>query len=185
MKKVFVIFVFLAAISCSPKFKIQSDKPFPGDFNSYQTFKFFNPANMPASNFSFDESLEEVIFDAIADEMKARNYASVQDADLMIKVQGGTKGTVEVRNDDRFYPNSNFNYHDRYGRYYDPYDTRPRDESKKESSIIIDIIDIEKDKIVWQGVGIGSFGKHHEIDELQIREAIIAIFAEYPYKAAR
>ena len=138
-----------------------------------------------ASNFSFDEALEKTIYDAIADEMKARGYTSVQDADLMIKVQGGTKGTVEIRNDGRYYPYDSYNYYDRYGRYYDPYNNRPRDESKKDSNIIIDIIDINRDKIVWQGVGIGTFGKKHEINELQIREAIIAIYAEYPYKAAR
>ena len=185
MRKVLLFFILIAVFSCSPKFKIQTDTPFPGDFNSYRTFKFFNPANMPASNFSFDEKLEKAMFDAIADEMKSRGYKSLQDADLMIKVQGGTKGTIEIRNDDRFYPYNNYNYYDRYGRYNDPYNNRPRDESKKESNIIIDVIDIERDKIVWQGVGIGSFGKNHEIDELQIREAVVAIFAEYPYKAGR
>jgi hypothetical protein len=38
-------------IACSPRFQIQTDTPFPGDFDNYQSFKFFNPANMPASNF--------------------------------------------------------------------------------------------------------------------------------------
>jgi hypothetical protein len=58
-----------------------------------------------------------------------------------------------------------------------------RDESKKDSNIIIDLIDVKTDKVVWQGVGIGSFGKNEAIDELKIREAITAIFAEYPHSA--
>jgi len=134
---------------------------------------------MPASNFSFEESDQKVIFDAVADEMKARGYKSVQDADLMIKIQGGTKNTVKIQNDDRFYP-YDYNYYSRYGRYYDYYD-RPRNESKKESTIIIDIIDIKKDKIVWQGVGIGTLGKNDTLTEIQIREAITNIFKEYPH----
>ena len=103
----------------------------------------------------------------------------------MVKIQGGTKSTIEVQNDDKYYPYgyNSYNYN-RYGPYNDRYN-RPRDESKKESSIIIDIIDIEKDKIVWQGVGIGSHGKKETLTEIKIREAIANIFMEYPYRAGQ
>jgi hypothetical protein len=63
--------LFMLVIGCSPRFQIQTDTPFPGDFDNYQSFKFFNPANMPASNFSFDEEAKKVIYDAVATEMKA------------------------------------------------------------------------------------------------------------------
>jgi hypothetical protein len=181
MRKVILLFSLGFALGCSPKFRIQSDTPFPGDFDSYKTFKFFNPANMPASNFSFNEESKLVIYDAVADELKSRGYKSIQNADLMIKIQGGTKSAIEIRNDNRFYPYDN--YYNRYGGIYDNYYNRPQDQSKKESSIIIDIIDIEKDKIVWQGVGIGSFGRKEDINELKLREAISALFAQYPYRA--
>lgn len=182
MKKPFALCIFLMFYGCSPKFTIQTDSPFPGDFDKYTTFKFYNPDNVPASNFSFEESAKKVIFDAVADEMKALGYKSIQDSDLMIKIQGGTKSSVEIRNDTRYYPYNNYYGYNRYGGIYDHYD-RPRDESKKESNIIIDIIDVKKDKVVWQGVGIGSFGKNEEIDELKLREAIAGIFEEYPYSA--
>jgi len=175
--------VILTIVSCSPKFKIQTDTPFPGNFKSYHSFKFYNPENIPASNFSFEEGDKSVIFDAVANEMKIRGYNSVQDADLMIKIQGGTMSTIEIQNDDRYYPNNynSYNYN-RYGSYNDYYD-RQRDQSKKEASIIIDIIDIKKDKIVWQGVGVGTLGKKETLTEIKIREAITSIFIEYPYKA--
>ena len=102
-----VSFIFL--FSCSPKFRIQSDTPFPGDFQNYHSFKFYNPANIPASNFSFNEQDQNVIFEAVANEMKARGYKSIQDADLMIKIQGSTKNTVNIQNDNLYYP-YNYNY---------------------------------------------------------------------------
>jgi hypothetical protein len=181
--RISILFITLFLVGCSPKFKIQSDTPFPGDFKNYHSFKFFNPNNMPASNFSFDENSQNIIFDAAGDEMKAKGYKSIQDADLMIKIYGGTKSSVEIQNDDRYYPNSynSYNYN-RYGSYDDHYD-RPQDQSKKESSIIIDIIDIKKDKIIWQGVGVGSFGKKESLTEIAIREAISSIFTKYPYTA--
>ena len=115
--------------------------------------------------------------------MKSRGYKSIQKADLMIKIQGGTKSTIEIQNDNRYYPNNYNSYtYNQYGRYNDYYD-RPRDESKKESSIIIDIIDIEQEKIIWQGVGIGTLGKNEMLTEIKIREAISSIFMEYPHTA--
>lgn len=179
---IFLIPIFF--IACSPKFKIQSDTPFPGDFKNYHSFKFYNPNNMPASNFSFEEKDRKVIFDAVGDEMKARGYTSIQGADLMIKIQGGTISTIEIQNDNRYYSPygyNSYNYNP-YGRYNDYYD-RPRDQSKKEASIIIDIIDIKKGKIVWQGVGVGSLKKNELLTEIKIREAISSIFMEYPHTA--
>ncbi len=173
-------------MGCSPKFKIYSDTPFQGDFKNYKSFKFFNPDNIPGSNFSFEEQDKKALFDAVADEMKSRGYVSVQDAELMIKIQGGTKNTVEIQNDNRY--NNNYyspygnNYYNRYGGY-DSYNDRPRDESKKETSIIIDIIDIKTGKIVWQGVGIGTFGKKVSLNEIKIREVVTNIFLEYPHTA--
>lgn len=182
MNKSLSLLLFLVAIGCSPKFTIQTDAPFPGDFDVYKTYKFYNPENMPASNFSFNETTKKVIFDAVADEMKAKGYKSIQDADLIIKIQGGTKSTIEIRNDNRYFPYDNFYGYNRFGRYNNIYD-RPRDESKKESNIIIDFIDTKSEKIVWQGVGIGTFGKSEDMDELKVREAIVRIFGEYPYTA--
>ncbi len=175
---------FIACISCSPQFNIQSDTPFPGNFKNYHSFKFYNPKNIPASNFSFSENVQKVLFDAVANEMKERGYKSIQDADLMIKIQGNTKNTIEIVNDNNFYPYdyNSYNYNNRYGGYNNRYN-QPRDQSKKESSIIIDIIDIKKEKIIWQGVGTGSLKKNESLTELKIREAIASIFMQYPHLA--
>ncbi len=178
----FLFFVFLWMISCSPKFVIQTDTPFPGDFKNYNSFKFYNPKNMPASNFSFTEEDQEVIFDAVAEEMKTRGYRSVQEADLMVKIQGGTKSSVEIKNDNYYPYDYNAYRYSRYGRYNDYYN-RPADQSKKESTIIIDLIDTKTDKIVWQGVGIGSLNKKESLTPIKIREAISNIFLKYPYTA--
>ena len=181
--RVICFLVVLFVVGCSPKFKIQTDTPYPGDFKNYHSFKFYNPENIPASNFAFEDNDKKIIFDATAEEMKSRGYISQQDADLIIKIQGSTKSTIEIQNNNSYYPNNynSYNYN-QYGRYNDHYG-RPRDQSKKESSIIIDIIDIKKDKIIWQGVGIGTLGKNETLTEIKIREAISSIFMKYSYTA--
>jgi len=188
--KITVALLLYSAISCSPKFIVQTETPSSGDFGSYEAFKFYNPANMPASNFSFNEDDKKTIFDAIADEMKNRGYVSRQDAEIMIKVQGGTSSTSEIRNDNFGYP-YNYNGYNYYGsRYYNngmypDYYNRPRDESKKETTIIIDIIDINTDKIVWQGVGIGQASKKESFSGQMLKDAITNIFLQYPHMAGK
>jgi hypothetical protein len=183
--KTTVALLFFAIISCSPKFVVQTESPSSGNFASYQAFKFYNPANMPASNFSFNEDDQKTIFDAIAEEMKNRGYASRQEAELMIKVQGGTSSTSEIRNENIGYPYDynqyNYRYND-YGRYRN-YDNSQRDESKKETTIIIDIIDLKTDKIVWHGVGIGQASKKESFTGQMLKDAITEIFLQYPHMA--
>jgi len=185
--KIAVTLLLFTAISCSPKFIVQTDAPSSGDFATYKAFKFYNPANIPASNFSFNEDDKKTIFDAIAEEMKNRGYVSRQEAEIMIKVQGGTSSTSEIRNDNIGYP-YNYNYYNNryydYGRYPDYYN-RPRDESKKETTIIIDIIDIKTDKIVWQGVGIGQASKKESFSGQMLKDAITNIFLQYPHMAGK
>ncbi len=155
---------------------------YPGDFANYRTFKFFNPESIPASNFSFSESTKKLIYEAIAEEMRLRGYKSIQNADLVIRVQGGVQSSVEIRNNNWNRSMNNIYGYPMYGPYYDHYN-RPRSESKKETNLIIDIIDTKNEKIVWQGVSIGTFGKKEVIDNVILREAIAGIFIEYPYQA--
>jgi uncharacterized protein YwqG len=146
---------------------------------------FFNPDKIPASNFSFSEENKSFIYDAIASEMGERDFESKRNADIIIKVQGGTKSTREERNE------RNAGYYDpsyRYGGYgypyYDRYQQEYQDISKKETTIIIDMLDNKTDQLVWQGVGVGVLGKRKEEVILKIREAIGLIFEEFPFTAA-
>ncbi len=175
--------IMLIIWACSPKFKVSSDAPQPGKFKNYRTFMFFNPDKIPASNLSFSEENKSFIFDAIAAEMHDRDFKSIQKADIVIKVQGGTKSTQEVRND------RNSGFYDPYYRYGYPYggnfDNQYQDISKKETTIIVDMLDAETDQLVWQGVGVGVLGKRKEDVVLKIREAIMLIFETFPYRAAK
>ncbi|NJN28091.1 MAG: DUF4136 domain-containing protein [Cyclobacteriaceae bacterium] len=183
MKYLIYLFI-LFFLACSPKFRVQSDTPHPGNFTTYHTFKFYNPANMPGSNFSFEEQDQKMIFDAISDELKLRGYQSVQEADLMIMVQGGTKNTMEIQNDYYGSPyDYNRYYYNGFGRYNDYYD-RQRNQSKKETILIVDVIDNKTDKIVWQGVATGELGSKDELTGEEIKTAIAAIFAQYPQTPA-
>ena len=176
------IAIMLIVWACSPKFKVSSDVTQPGKFKNYRTFMFFNPEKMPASNLSFGEENKSFIFDAIANEMKERGFRSTQNADIIIKVQGGTKSTTEVRNDQNSgYYDPYYGYGNRYGRNFD---NQQQDISKKETTIIIDMLDANTNQLVWQGVGVGVLGKRKEDVVLKIREAVVSIFETFTFQAA-
>jgi len=184
MNRSFLLLAFsLIFWGCKTSFKVSSDFPQSGNFDQYSSFKFFNPKNLPPANFSFSESHQKVIFNAVGDEMSMRGYRSIQEADLIVKVQGGTKSTEEVKNDQNTFYDP---YYRGYGYPYfrDQYPNRYQDISRKETTIIIDMIDTKNDRLVWQGVGTGILGKKAEEVEGSIRQAIHQIFQQYPYTAS-
>jgi hypothetical protein len=183
MNRNFFIMALLVCLpGCSPKFNVSSDVISPDKFGSYSSFMFFNPEKLPASNFSFGEEHKTFLFDAIAEEMKKRGYRSKSSADIVIKVQGGTQSTQEVRNDNRggIYDPYPYSYRGIYGPYFPQ---EHQDISKKETTIIIDMLDAETNKLVWQGVGVGVLGKRKEDVIPKIREAISRIFEEFPFNS--
>lgn len=178
----FAVSLLILLISCKTSFKVSSEDLSGNNLAKTKTFKFFNPANMPESNFAFSDTNKKRLFDAVAEEMKKRGYTSRQNADIIIKIQGGT--SREVENREPYY-----GYNDYYSRYYyggyypyswsrDPwmYD----DISKKMTVIIIDIMDAESDKLIWQGTGSGVLSEKPEMVEMNLRKAVSDIFLEFP-----
>lgn len=175
----FLLLTFFA-FACARGLKIQTDNISPANFNAYQSFMFFNPKNIPASNFSFSQENQSTLFDAVAFELKAKGYKSVGEADMLIKIQGGTSLESERRN-------SNFNdpmfYRPGMSPMYRPNYRAFDDITNKYTTIIIDILDPKTNKLLWQGVATGILAKKKDNVEMKLREAIKDIFEEYPYTA--
>ena len=185
-QRLFFLIMIGWAIGCSPAVTVHSDTPYPGDFDRYASFKFYNPKNLPPSNFAFSEEHKKALFDAVADQMKMRGYKSIRDADLLIRIQGSASNTIDIREGNSYYPYDPYGYpysYSPYGSYPYRYGNLRRDMSKKEVTIIIDMIDISKDKVVWQGVATQSIGKNEEISASVITDLVVQIFSKYPYKA--
>lgn len=179
----------LVTTACSPSFKVSTEAPVTVREGSLRSFKFYNPRNVPASNFSFSEENQKVLFDAIAGTMAEKGYTSRQDADVVIKVQGGTR-LVHERRDNRTGFNDPFlrgyPYGGRYyygSPYYPAYDRQFQDISSKETTIIIDVLDAKNESLIWQGSGTGVIGKRETEVPEKLAEAVRNIMQKYPYSA--
>lgn len=173
-----VLLMMAILLGCRSSFVIQSENLTDEHFTERRTFKFANPDNLPKSNFSFSEENKKIIFDAIASNLQARGYTSRQQAELVIRVQGGTANERESRSNNYAgpaYPLGYYGYGYPYsfGRHYE-------DISRKKTTIIIDILDADTRKLLWQGVATGEMGKKIEEVEPRLQEAIIRIFEKLP-----
>lgn len=175
MKKIIFLSILIFAGCASGKFKVQSTIVKDTDYSQFDSFKYFNPNNLPKSNFTFNEAHQKLIFDLIAAELKDKGFTSHQQADLIIKVQGGTENVEESDVD----YNTSYPYYGRY--YYNTYDyNNYRDRSEKFTTIIVDVIDAKTNKLLWQGVAYGALAKKKEDQEEKIKNAIKQIFQNFP-----
>ncbi len=174
--------LFISLTACKSSFKVSSENLTTRNLGRLETFKFFNPANMPAANFAFSDTNKKRLFDAVAQEMIKRGFTSTQEADLIIKIQGGT--THEIEDREPYYGYNDYYNRYYYGGYY-PYswsrDSRLYDDiSKKTTIIIIDVMDASTEKLLWQGTGSGVLSEKEEMVESNLRKAVADIFLEFP-----
>ncbi len=175
---ILLLFLFMS-YSCKPLFKVQTESIASISPSKYRSFKFFNPDNMPLSNFSFTDNNKKIIYDAVANQMKIRGFTSIQESDLIIKVQGGTSRESTDKSMDNYYDPVFGNFTPYMGSWYnDPwlYD----DISKKTTTLIIDVLDARTRKLLWEGVGTGVLGDKPSQVEQRIRGAVTEIFTKFP-----
>jgi|GEM_PF-2421100 len=170
--------IFFVIVGCSSTIKIQSEEIVHLPSEKYNSFKFFNVASQPPSNFSFSEENKKILFDATAAELKKQGFTSTQDAQMIVKIQGGT--VRKIQKNDSYYPHNSYNSY--YNGWYYPYqyDSFYKDISKKQTTIIIDILDAGSRKLLWQGVATGEMGKTKEEVEDKLVEAVRLIFEKFP-----
>lgn len=180
-RRIYLFMILLSVSSCKPVFKVQTETIQDISSAKYKSFKFFNPNDMPASNFAFSDKNKKIIYDAVAAELKTRGFTSIQQSDLIIKIQGGTSQQIKNQPRNSYY-DPIYGYNSTYGNpyYWSNNPWMNDDISKKSTSIIIDVLNAHNRKLMWEGVGTGVLGDRPEQVENRIREAIIQIFAKFP-----
>ena len=180
-----VIILMMIASSCST-IKVTADYDKEVDFTAYKTFTLL-PWNKHNDSI-VSPFTKERILEALKNEMIKRGYYYVADIE---KADLGVNSYVLLREktDYQYYQN----YYGPYGYYYNapwawggyygygyPYNTTVQKRDYVEGTLIIDVFDTKKKKLIWQGIGVGevepnSNGKH-------VAKAISQIFFKYPVR---
>ena len=135
------------------------------DFRSFKTFNL-QPLRV-SSRANINEFARQRVQDAIASELKARGYSQVSsNADLNVKGHFITKA--------KRYAESTSSYSG--GSWSTRYDTY----EYLEGSLTIDVRSSQTDKLLWQGVGMGTIDNNPKGQKERANKAIAKIFEGFP-----
>lgn len=168
-----LLFTFL--ISACSTVKVAADYDREVDFKSYKTFAFFKTGIDKAEISDLDKRR---ILRAIETELIAKGFTKSDNPDMLVSIFTKSQQRINVYNNTwgwgRFGP--------RWGGYGPgwSYNSQPLVSTKSEGTLFIDLIDMEKKELVWQGMGTGFISQKMDKKEEQIKEFVLKIMEEYP-----
>lgn len=186
---VFVAILLASLLSaCSSGLTVRSEIDPGVNFSQYRTYNFFEPMGIEGGYNSpiFGEHFRE----ALGGEMARRQYQTADNPDLLINVTIRSDDKIKMRSYTAPYATGGY-----YGRPGGAYggsalgvgiSTGSRATRTTEASVFIDLVDFEKQRVVWQGVAVIDV---NDKVALQLRDAIFTsvnkVMAEYPHTAGR
>ena len=174
--------VLLAACATGPRITTEADPE--ADFSRYRTFGFYSP--LAIEPHGYGSAATERMKDAARAQMESRGYVFTTDKpDLWLNINAYT----EQRTDVTSMPTVDYAYYYSYrarGYYVVPY-WRDRTDVHRytEGTLNVDLIDVERNRLVWEGIAVGRVGRTKDAAarDARIDSTMAEIFAQYPYRA--
>lgn len=170
-----LIFAFLIA-SCS-SIKVAADYDKEADFKSYKTFAFFKTGIDKADISDLDKRR---ILRAIEAELLAKGFTKSENPDLIVSIFTKSQQRVDVYNNAWGWGGFGAGWGG-YGPGWGwGFNNQPVVSTQTEGTLFIDLIDMEKKELIWQGMGTGFISQNMEKKEKQIKEFVMKIMEKYP-----
>jgi hypothetical protein len=182
--------IFLAYLlsACSSGLQVRSDSDPTADFSRYQSYNFFDPMGIEGGYNSpvFGENFRA----AISNEMRQKRYRKTDSPDLLVNVTIRADDQVRMRSYTAPYMSGGY-YNRPGGAHYGSslglgVSVGQRATVTTEASVFIDLVDVEKHQVVWQGVAVVDV-----TDKVakQLRDAtftaVNSVFKQYPHVAGQ
>lgn len=145
------------------------------DFASIRTFSFMTPLGTDRPG-GVRTPLSQMLANAVIKELESRGWQQSDNPDVAINFFVNTEQRLDVRQ----VPTRSSFHHYRGGRYrtWGGYETRVREFTQ--GTLSIDMVDISRNMLVWEGVAVGRLGREVEIDQARVDEVVAAVFTELP-----
>ena len=178
---VLLLVVFAAGCASKPKMRSAYDDSI--DFSQYKTYNFYQNAG-PDSD-SYQSLFSQYMITAINKEMQARGYTLSDAPDLMVNFNANLQDKTKVTTS----PSMNSSYYGYRGGYYGGwngygYGTETHVSQYTEGTFNIDLVDPQRQQLVWEAVGVGRINDD-SFDNLQqkVMEGVPVYFNLYPFRA--
>lgn len=153
--------------ACTSAFTIISDYDKTARFSAYKTYNYLPGADsLMGPGASRLKSLTEEYLGLLG-------YQKSENPDLYVSILGQVKQKVG-------YTSANTGYGGYYG--YNGWDSYTTSYVYNQTTIMIDLVDASKKKLVWQGGATGEFDQY-AIKDAKLQKMIDEIFGQYPFSA--
>ncbi len=160
-----LLFVFT---SCSTV-RVVSDYDSKTNFSKYKTFAFYKPGIDKAKISDLDKKR---IMREIEANLTLKGMTVSETPDMLISIFTKERERIDV------YNSYGYGYGYRYGGWYGG---GTYASSTPEGTLFIDLIDRNKNELVWQGIGVGDLVMSSvEKKEARIKDIVTKILAQYP-----
>ena len=186
MLLVFFGLTVLLLTACSSGLQVRSDFDPSTNFSQFQSYSFFDPMGIEGGYNSpiFGEHFRA----AISNEMRQRGYRQSDSANLIINVTIRADDQIKMRSYTAPYMSGGY-YNRPGGAYYGSslgvgVSVSQRATKVTEASVFIDLVDVKKERVVWQGVAVLDVNvKVAQTLRDAIYTAVNAVFEQYPHQA--
>jgi hypothetical protein len=170
------LLAFISFCSCT-SVKVTTDYDKSVDFSKYKTYTIYK---LTTNGESISDLNKDRIINAIKAEMARKGFTEAEtDPDLLVHA---TTALISKKN-----VTATTNYY-RYNSYYRPYSWGPNyggtvtynEYNYKEGTLIIDILDANSKKLIWQGIGDKEIDKPSKDIDKKINEAVAGIMDDFP-----
>jgi len=175
--------MFLLA-ACAPSLKVNSDYDKSVDFSKYKTFTLYQS---DSSNSAISPLNQDRIRNAVIAAMQSKGFVEATGSpDLLVNTVAILKDKVAL--------SSNTNYYG-YGGVYRPYywgggmggssSTTYNIDHYKDGSLIIDVVDANTKKLLWQGIGNKEIDNPIKNPDVEAPNIVNKIMAGFPPGTAK
>ena len=173
--------LLLNACVSTPEIRVNVDES--ADFSSYHTYGFVEPLGTDKAGYS--TLITKYLREAVSKELEKRGYVFSNDPELLVNFYTRLENRSFISSAPTpVYYGGYYDY--RYGVYaaYPRYIYRPYSYNYKEGTVNVDLIDAQKNQMVWEGIAVNEVDSQ-DLDNPQqaFSKVITAIFMSYPYQA--
>ena len=177
--------VMLALASgCSSGPDIRSAYDDRSDFSQFETYNFYSDAGQGSA--SYQSLFSQYMVTAITLEMENRGYVKSDDPDLLVNFNARFDDKTKITTSPSMGTSAYYGYRgSRYGAWGGyGYGTETHVSQYTEGTFNIDLVDAEKQTLVWEAVAVGRMTeKKRKNMQEGIRNGVPKFFAFYPFIA--
>jgi len=183
-----LFFVAVLAGCAGSNASIMGDYDRSADFGAYNTWNFIEDAGPDYEG--YQSLFSQYMMEAIEIEMDKRGYTKSSDPDLYLNFNAIVQDKTKVTQSSSMGPPMGMggyygyrsNYYGAWGGY--GYGTETRVSQYEEGTFNIDIVDVKKQRLIWEAVGIGKItDKQRENLRETVMTGVPNFFQLYPFVA--